>query len=165
MGKIFNKQDGFSLVELMIVVGIIGLLATLAVPRFQQFQAKARMAEAKNMLNHIYTLQESYHLDTNQYMPFSIYGRNSDGTAQCTPPANAGTIGFEISPCNNVVPRYGYSATSTSPTDLFTAFGRTGAAAANLVCPGKEAHEFWMDESRKSDGPVKVGTTSTKASC
>ena len=36
------KQAGFSLVELMVVVGIIGILAALAVPRFQRFTAKAK---------------------------------------------------------------------------------------------------------------------------
>ncbi|MCX6130635.1 MAG: prepilin-type N-terminal cleavage/methylation domain-containing protein, partial [Proteobacteria bacterium] len=43
-----KNEKGFSLVELMIVVGIIGILSTLALPRFKQFQAKAKMGEAKN---------------------------------------------------------------------------------------------------------------------
>jgi type IV pilus assembly protein PilA len=42
---IWKKDDGFSLVELMIVVAIIGILAGLAVPKFNLFQAKARQAE------------------------------------------------------------------------------------------------------------------------
>ena len=72
-------QAGFSLVELMIVVGIIGILATLAVPRFQQFQAKARMGEAKNMLNHVYTLEESYFLDRDIYLNMVAYGSANAG--------------------------------------------------------------------------------------
>jgi type IV pilus assembly protein PilA len=54
------KQAGFSLVELMVVVGIIGILAAIAVPKLQQFTAKAKQSEAKGMLRSIYTFQESY---------------------------------------------------------------------------------------------------------
>ena len=70
----FKNQKGFSLVELMIVVGIIGILATLALPRFKQFQAKAKMGEAKNILSHIYTLEQTYSLDNNQYLAFAAIG-------------------------------------------------------------------------------------------
>jgi prepilin-type N-terminal cleavage/methylation domain-containing protein len=158
MRKVFtNRQAGFSLVELMIVVGIIGLLATLAVPRFQQFQAKARMAEAKNMLNHIYTLQESYHLDTNVYIAFPTYGRLAAGTSDCVNTGEgSATIGFEISPCNTVVPRYGYSAVAgaTGLNDSFTASATTGAAANNLVCPGDAAHTFTINQLRTTTGPT-----------
>ncbi len=62
-----NNQKGFSLVELMIVVAIIGILAALAVPRFQSFQAKAKQTEAKNNLSHIYTLEQTYYGDNDAY--------------------------------------------------------------------------------------------------
>lgn len=62
-----SGQKGFSLVELMVVVAIIGVLAALAVPKFQVFQAKAKQSEAKNNLSHIYTLQESYFGDNDAY--------------------------------------------------------------------------------------------------
>lgn len=151
-----NKEGGFSLVELMIVVGIIGVLATLAVPRFQQFQAKARMAEAKNMLNHVYTLQESHSLEMNTYVAFTQYGRTATGVNNCTQPAGAVTLGFSIEPCvvNGPVPRYGYA--STGAVGTFTARATTGANANNLVCGGSTslAHEWAINESRQLWGPV-----------
>ena len=154
--KIFtDKQSGFSLVELMIVVGIMGLLAMMAIPKMQQFQAKAKQAEAKNMLAHIYTLQESYHLDNNVYLPFALYGRNGTGTLVCTRPQGAIDIGFEISPCAGASPRYGYSTVATAGT--FTSTAATGAGDNNLVCPGGAVHTFTTNQDHNTIGPIPAG--------
>ncbi|NQZ00528.1 MAG: prepilin-type N-terminal cleavage/methylation domain-containing protein [Bdellovibrionales bacterium] len=53
--KVAKSQEGFSLIELMIVVAIIGILAAIAIPNFQEFQAKSRRSEAKSQLGGIYT--------------------------------------------------------------------------------------------------------------
>ena len=51
-----KRNKGFSLVELMVVVGIMGILASLAIPRFQTYQAKAKRTEAQSLLGQIFTL-------------------------------------------------------------------------------------------------------------
>jgi type IV pilus assembly protein PilA len=61
-------QAGFTLIELMIVVAIIGLLAALAIPNFVKFQARARQSEARANLKSIFTAQKSYYGDKQYYV-------------------------------------------------------------------------------------------------
>lgn len=62
-----KRQDGFTLVELMVVVAIIGLLSAVAIPNFKKYQAKAKMSEAKLQLSSLYTAQSSFFSDFNIY--------------------------------------------------------------------------------------------------
>ena len=61
------NQKGFSLVELMIVVAIIGLLAAVGVPQYQKFQARARQGEAKSSLSALYASEQSFFGEWNLY--------------------------------------------------------------------------------------------------
>ncbi|HEU4556235.1 MAG TPA: prepilin-type N-terminal cleavage/methylation domain-containing protein, partial [Longimicrobium sp.] len=59
--KSLRNQKGFTLIELMIVVVIIGILAALAIPRFTQASARAKEKEADGILKQVYTLQQTYY--------------------------------------------------------------------------------------------------------
>ena len=57
--KRFN-QRGFSLVELMVVVAIIGILASIAIPNYQKFRRKAQQSSAKSALSGIFTAERTF---------------------------------------------------------------------------------------------------------
>ncbi len=60
-------RRGFTLVELMIVVAIIGILAAIAIPNFLRFQARAKQSEAKTNLKAIFTGQKSFYAERDAY--------------------------------------------------------------------------------------------------
>ncbi len=65
--KFHNREKGFTLIELMIVVVIIGILAALAIPRFMQATTKSKQSEAKQLLKQIYTMERTYRQANNTY--------------------------------------------------------------------------------------------------
>lgn len=65
--RALTSEEGFSLTELLVVLVIIGVLVMLAIPIYDGITTRAKITEAKLMLNQVHTLQESYHMQYDRY--------------------------------------------------------------------------------------------------
>lgn len=84
MLKLINKKEaGFTIVELLIVIIVIGILAALVLNTFQGVQARARDTERRTDLNSVATQLEAYYADFGHYPDGSAATTCGDGTGSC----------------------------------------------------------------------------------
>jgi len=109
-----KNQQGFTLVELMVVVAIIALLAATALPQFRKYQAKSRVSEAKLALASIYTAEESYYGEYANYATCLAY-------MGYTPTGAAADRYYDTGFSSQATAHTGVRAgcTTTSPTNFY----------------------------------------------
>ena len=127
---------GFTLIKLMIVVAIIAILASLALPKFRRFQAKAHQTEAKVNLKYMHNLQETFFIEEGRYGRITSMGYDPSGNMCDSSDAAINEVGFSLTGCEKVA--YRYVADNTFGNLVYLGQARSGEAfsAASVICPG-----------------------------
>ncbi|HEX7598929.1 MAG TPA: prepilin-type N-terminal cleavage/methylation domain-containing protein [Polyangia bacterium] len=173
MGKPENRSkagshDGFTLVELMIVVAIIGILASIAVPAFSRYVKKARTAEAVGHLNKEWagtlTYYETDHILMGTALPKQFPGPSAAwaSTTECAcqtgqrcMPNNPIwssdavwlALSFSLADAHHYMP--GYSGLGQGTAAQFTAYSKGDLNCNQLLA------EFYRQGSIGPGGDVK----------
>mgnify|MGYP000985975388 FL=1 len=121
------KAKGFTLIEVMIVVAIIGILASVAYPSYTDYVRRGQVTEAFTQLSTLRARMEQYYLDNRNYGTST--GCASDGSASCW-------NGFAATE------DFTYECTTATPFQTFTlvAKGAKGAATGNWYAIDQEGN-------------------------
>jgi type IV pilus assembly protein PilA len=166
----FRKQEGFTLIELMIVVAIIGILAAIAIPNFVAYQAKSRQSEAKVNLGAIFTSATAFAAEqsTPTYLPGSTLdpiGWSPSGNPRytywyaTTSGATAFTIPASVTAptsCNTAAPATNKTVAASASTPT-TAAGFTAGAMGNIDSDATCDEWFINDQRALSNERNDVG--------
>jgi len=90
-----KAQEGFTLIELMIVVAIIGILAAVAIPAFMKYIKKSKTSEARQFVKKIYDGARAYYMDRNGRETLA----DTDAGAQFPDNAATGAISPVVGTC------------------------------------------------------------------
>jgi type IV pilus assembly protein PilA len=139
MRKLHTRKGGFTLIELMIVVAIIGILAAIAIPNFLMFQLRSKTGEAKTNLAAIRTAEEGYFAEFGTYVDSAgTFGGNNTPQKQVWPTtASGGFMQLGWAPEGDVFFQYAVTSNAAPPATPGTNY--TADAQADLDGDGNQS--------------------------
>ena len=152
-----RPRRAFTMIELLIVVSIIGILASIAIPNFLQAQTRAKVARAKTEMAMLELSLEQYYLDQKAYPPNQRtgYGLDTDLYRLTTPFVYATQL-----PQDPFAPR-GYPPTPSASTGYAYCLAiQSASAGLNLAPYGIRGRAYYLLQSRGPDldGDIAWGT-------
>ncbi len=96
-GKGLNQSHGFSLIELIIAVAIVGVLAAIAIPSYDEYVDRGRRADAKAFLMRLSSDQETFYAQNFSYAN-SITAAGQLGYADAISPESHYTAALDVQP-------------------------------------------------------------------
>lgn len=134
-------ERGFSLIELLVVISIIAILATIAVPVYLGQRSKAMQAEAKANLEALRLLQVQYQSERGEYAPA---GATVDGSLDDLADIQAQLPGFKpgLEPNLNFSYKITYTVSdSITSSFIATAVGKSGTPVAGTILETNQDNE------------------------
>ena len=120
-----SRSSGFTLIELIVVVAILGILATIAIPNFTKLSTKSRRAEAFESLHALSVAQLAYFTEQGSYAPnFDLLGFQIEGGVRIDATTIQGQhYTYTLAPLAlNGNPNGNYRATATGDIDASDPF-------------------------------------------
>lgn len=136
-----QRQYGFTLIELMIAVVVVGILTLIAVPAYTKYTVKAKRSAAESFIMSVANKQEQYILDTRSYA--------NDPNALNT---------LQISPSADVANNYTISVAASSPPPTFTV---TATPYGGQLSNDTQCGALSIDQT----GNKTIGGSGTVADC
>ena len=170
-----RMHRGFSLVELMIVVGIIGLIASLAIPNYLRFTAKTSRTEMletvskmqlyfKNTYDNVGTMSTSNTVAPGASSPVNPPGLTPVGQSATWSGTLAGWSDFQFPPEGGVKMRYSYTLAAldgqgkVSDVTISVCGSFPGLGANTVICPGPMTGNYLYTEVFHGNGTVESPT-------
>lgn len=143
-----KNEKGFTLIELMIVVAILGILAAIAIPNFMRFQAKSRQSEAKTNLGAIGTSAEAWRAEQGTYVVTAIgnLGWAPQGTVRYS-------YWYDVGGTDTAFP-YAAASYSTGVIDLSAAGGCNRSTAPGTAAVTATASAYSASTKGEIDSDV-----------